>query len=962
MFSISEEEAMQIALSGTGIVSCELCGATIAELKDGHLEKRDFKPLKQDISSIQTTTDESVMKKYEQNPIGRIHLDHDFSMEFKQDFLLFFARIIHYVLKELEQKRGSSIDHWTLDDALLTEIVDNANPVLYNLTRNLFLQKLKYVGRAEFEQELEKFLHKAREIPQFHEDFLIYLRWISKEVFLVVSKLWNQHDLPKFEQTIRDDLKSSNLQRPVIRQTRWISMNYDDDGMPLSIGQKLDKALELFKSEVLSVLQEDPELRTQMEERKFLGVNDLGKHGFNGFLNALSRSPDNKISWNDFKKFAGFTGSKTYLDEKNSYTFISYDEKGEPLSREEKILKAITFYNEQILPELLEIPSIKQKVEEGKKIVTRDLTLNGYSGFLHALTKTGNKMSWNEFREEIGLELSIDHNKYRFLNYDDNGNPLTRNEKMKIAVNYFVSEILPEIIKDPVIKEKINQGKAPTVIDIQESHQGFNDPLTKRGHRISHNELMRELGFITNVDHDKYRAINYKKNGEFLTRKEKLTKAREFFLKKIIPALIRKKIIAPGETPSEEDISKGGFSGFYPNLSFKGEQITYNEFLTEINMELNLEQGKWNFMKYDLKGNLLSLEMKVEKCAEYLIKEIYPDLLKKKILNDGETPTTFDFIDGGHYDFLTAFQQKEPQGRIQDLLITAGFELKSPQDHDKWKFFYDDKGNSFGIKKQYELAVKYFKKEIVENFQKKGLLSKERAPDLEMLKKYGHYDFYKAIYRRNLSYFKIIEESGLNPNFRDRLAAIGNNFHWIAEKIFLINAKNNDCTAFYEVKKNSDNSILVNLNFQNLSALADIFSALKPDVKIINFDYYLSDNYSSALNHATRGYQGKKRALILVPVHAKKSRAFMADDIDDYNVTIMDPLRFTQFIGYDDELKDEFIESVQLAKSAIYNDKAFNELHKRAIASRVYIKDPTKKVNISTRQFEKVKSKFKLDF
>jgi hypothetical protein len=151
-------------------------------------------------------------------------------------------------------------------------------------------------------------------------------------------------------------------------------------------------------------------------------------------------------------------------------------------------------------------------------------------------------------------------------------------------------------------------------------------------------------------------------------------------------------------------------------------------------------------------------------------------------------------------------------------------------------------------------------------------------------------------------------------------------------------------------------------SFQKLSALADIFSALKPDVRIINFDYYLSDNYSSALNHAARGYQGKKRALILVPVHAKESRAFISDDVDYYNVTIMDPTRFTQFMGYADELKEEFIETVELAKSAIYDDKAFEELHKKALESRVYIKDPTNKVNISTRQFEKVKSKYKLDF
>jgi len=67
-------------------------------------------------------------------------------------------------------------------------------------------------------------------------------------------------------------------------------------------------------------------------------------------------------------------------------------------------------------------------------------------------------------------------------------------------------------------------------------------------------------------------------------------------------------------------------------------------------------------------------------------------------------------------------------------------------------------------------------------------------------------------------------------------------------------------------------------------------------------------------------------------------------------------------MGYTNELKEEFIDTVELAKNAIYDDKAFEELHKKALESRVYIKDPTNKVNISTRQFEKVKSKLKLDF
>jgi hypothetical protein len=140
MFTISEEEARAIAIANGGIVACENCGVILAELNDGEIEQKSLKGLKK---SIATKQDKYSLKAYENNPIGRIHLDSDFSKDFKQDFLLFFARIVHYVMKELEHQRGNPIAQWTLDDALLTKIVDNANPVLYTLTRNLFLQKLK---------------------------------------------------------------------------------------------------------------------------------------------------------------------------------------------------------------------------------------------------------------------------------------------------------------------------------------------------------------------------------------------------------------------------------------------------------------------------------------------------------------------------------------------------------------------------------------------------------------------------------------------------------------------------------------------------------------------------------------------------------------------------------------------------------------------------------------------------
>lgn len=222
----------------------------------------------------------------------------------------------------------------------------------------------------------------------------------------------------------------------------------------------------------------------------------------------------------------------------------------------------------------------------------------------------------------------------------------------------------------------------------------------------------------------------------------------------------------------------------------------------------------------------------------------------------------------------------------------------------------------------------------------------------------NHQDFLDALRAKEpkVSFNYFIEYAGFVPKSHQTLSAIGQDFHWNAEKIFMVHTRDHDCKSFYEVNENGDNTILVDDNFKELSTNAHFFSHIRPDIKIINVDYYLGASREHAERHSNRGYQKEDKALFLVSVKASDPQSVDYNTPHHKNIFILDTENFAQFIGYQGDIKNEFTEAVDLAKKAIYDENAREILREKAIESIDFIKNH---LDNSTKEFKK--EKFKSD-
>jgi len=59
----------------------------------------------------------------------------------------------------------------------------------------------------EFDKWLKLLQKKIKVNNRYSQDFVLYLRWLIKEVFIIITELWDESELPGFEHVIRDDLK-----------------------------------------------------------------------------------------------------------------------------------------------------------------------------------------------------------------------------------------------------------------------------------------------------------------------------------------------------------------------------------------------------------------------------------------------------------------------------------------------------------------------------------------------------------------------------------------------------------------------------------------------------------------------------------------------------------------------------------------------------------------------------------
>ena len=198
-------------------VFCENCGTEL--LSDNPIidtiksEERSNQDLRRKKKKKKKTIYSKIYEKIriEKNPIARVSRDSDFTKIFKNNFLIVMSRIIYTHLRAIELETAIDIKTMELTKEILAKLYKEISPVLSMRIKRKYLGNLHKIKTKDFEKWLKKLQTKLELNKNFHQDFILYLRWLIKKVYIIVSELWDVRDLPKFERIIRDDLKSFTL-------------------------------------------------------------------------------------------------------------------------------------------------------------------------------------------------------------------------------------------------------------------------------------------------------------------------------------------------------------------------------------------------------------------------------------------------------------------------------------------------------------------------------------------------------------------------------------------------------------------------------------------------------------------------------------------------------------------------------------------------------------------------------
>ncbi|NVM04283.1 MAG: hypothetical protein HWN67_18290 [Candidatus Helarchaeota archaeon] len=513
------------------------------------------------------------------------------------------------------------------------------------------------------------------------------------------------------------------------------------------------------------------------------------------------------------------------------------------------------------------------------------------------------------------------------LNIRDKWDKLT----LETAVKDFKNRIIPDIRRK--LKEKdLKKDGVPRKEEIKKYGYGkWMWALERKG--INYNDVVKTAGYKPNYEFGKWENLTLKK-------------AVNYFQKEVLPDIIEKlkeNGINLGEynVPKRNEIRKYGHCDWLSAIERNG--IKYTDVVKTAGYKPNYEFGKWE-------------DLTLNKATTYFQKEILPDVsgkLKNKgrILGKNDVPSMDEVRKNGYSDWLSAIKNKGI--KYNDIIEKAGY--KPNYERGKWEDLTLDK------------AVKYFKDEIFPNvseiLKEKGrILGIKEVPPKRVVKENGYSDWISAIERKNISYNKIIEKAGLKPNELDVKTEIGNNVHITLERIFLDHTKNLGCDSYREIYptirdnlNHSDNCVIRNELFEkSIESKSDLIT-IPRNIKIINFDYTMGFDNETIYGKCEKGYQGKEKMLIIIPLTTNENNIITPLHIQYRNhVKILNPYEFANFMGYEGKNLNDFMNTVRLAREAIYNPLANEELRRLAEINKKYIEN-----NEYTSMQEKLKQKLK---
>ncbi len=336
--------------------------------------------------------------------------------------------------------------------------------------------------------------------------------------------------------------------------------------------------------------------------------------------------------------------------------------------------------------------------------------------------------------------------------------------------------------------------------------------------------------------------------------------------------------------------------------------------------------------------------------APDIFKQIIEDVVnkinkKRKIHNQAplgikEAPTLDQITQCGYGSLLTIAYTKGIT--LNNMFRKLGYE--NLYDHKKYKDLNSQSAPDF-----LEPVIKDVKNKL---FNLEGIkLGKRQVPTLEQFIKYGHTSILSAFNKRGIRISEVEEKLGYFPNNFDITIEAGKNTHWSVERICIEHTRNLECNTFIESKtslrdntKAPDLTIMRNEVFKGaIESKQNVIKKIKEEIKEINVDFYIGYSMKKAIRKCQRGYQGKEKMLILVPLGAsKRLHQEIPRDVKIFfreHIKILNHKEFADFMGFEGKLLDEFNHVVELANSALYNSHSRMELAELASASKILLKE-----------------------
>ncbi|MFX1298666.1 MAG: hypothetical protein ACFFD2_27875 [Promethearchaeota archaeon] len=170
--------------------------------------KRFYETIKNFIIENEEGEIQEGLTNKQREQVFRAYKDPDFPQIFKSNFIIVFARITYYELRKLKSTPNQRNSKRNLTKAELKTLTERVIPIAKKDIKVEFLKDLHKISQNDFKKWLKRLQVKLNSCSTYYHDFITYIQWLITIIAKIISELWDKTNLPKFEQTILEDLKN----------------------------------------------------------------------------------------------------------------------------------------------------------------------------------------------------------------------------------------------------------------------------------------------------------------------------------------------------------------------------------------------------------------------------------------------------------------------------------------------------------------------------------------------------------------------------------------------------------------------------------------------------------------------------------------------------------------------------------------------------------------------------------